>query len=180
MKAKNKIFLALAGWAIVSALMFFYFFNILDQANQRTLNSMAQQKKDLAALKAERESYRLAKQDLEDLAKKTYQPADFFSKDISLVAEIKTLESLGEQMGVSMQLSGVSGTASAAAKAKTTTPLAAIPYSIYLSGPLGQVVKFIEAVENLSFVTKTDSLNINAAENGNVTAALGASFYIKK
>lgn len=141
---------------------------------------MAQQRKDLANLKAERESYRLAKEDLEDLAKKSYQPADFFSKDISLVTEIKTLEALGEQMGVIMQLSGVSGTAAAAAKAKTTTALAVIPYSIYLSGPLDKVVKYIEAVENLSFVTKTEALSINAAENGNVNAVLGASFFIKK
>lgn len=180
MKAKNKIFLALALWAGLSATMFFYFFNILDQANQNTLNSMAQQKIDLANLKAERESYRQAKQDLDYLAKKTYQPTDFFSKDISLVAEIKTLEDLGQQMNVTLQLSGVSGTAATAAKAKTATSLAVIPYSIYLTGQLQQVVKFIEAVENLSFVTKTDSLAINAAENGNVSAVLVASFYIKK
>ena len=68
---------------------------------------MAQQRKDLANLKAERESYRLAKEDLEALANKTYQPVDFFSKDVSLVTEIKTLEALGEQMGVTMQLSGL-------------------------------------------------------------------------
>ncbi len=180
MKAKNKIILALAGWAIISSAMFFYFFDILDQANQKTLNSMAQQRKDLANLKAERESYRLAKEDLEALANKTYQPVDFFSKDVSLVTEIKTLEALGEQMGVTMQLSGVSGTATTAAKAKTITALAVVPYSIYLTGQLEQVVKFIEAVENLSFVTKTDTLSINAGENGNVVAVLSASFFIKK
>lgn len=180
MKSKNKIFLALALWVGFCATMFFYFFNILDKANQSTLNSMTEQRKDLASLKAERESYRLAKQDLEDLAKKNYQPTDFFSKDISLVAEIKTLEALGEQMGVTLQLSGVSGTASTAAKANTVTALAAIPYSIYLTGKLEQVVKFIETVENLSFITKTNALSISAAENGNVSAVLAASFFIKK
>lgn len=180
MKAKNKIILALCFWVIVSAMMFFYFFDILDEANQKTLDSMAQQKKDLASLKAERESYRLAKEDLEDLAKQTYQPNDFFSRDISLVKEIQTLEALGEQMGVKMQLTGVSGTAAAAAAAKTNTPLAVIPYNINLTGQLGQVVKFIETLENLSFITKTNSLSINAGEGGNVSAALGASFYIKK
>ncbi len=180
MKAKNKIFLALVLWIGLSATIFFYFFDILDQANQKTLNAMAQQRKDLANLKAERESYRLAKEDLDDLAKRAYQPMDFFSKDISLVKEIKTLEALGEQMNVTLQLSGVSGTTATAAKAKTITPLAVIPYSIYLTGQLEQVVKFIEAVENLSFVTKTDTLSINAGENGNVSAVLAASFYIKK
>ena len=79
-----------------------------------------------------------------------------------------------------MQLSGVSGTATTAAKAKTITALAVVPYSIYLTGQLEQVVKFIEAVENLSFVTKTDTLSINAGENGNVVAVLSASFFIKK
>ncbi len=180
MKAKNKIILALVCWAVISVLMFFYFFNILDQSNKKTLNTMALQRIDLVNLKVERESYRLAKEDLDDLAKKSYQPTGFFSKDISLVTEIKTLEALGQQMGVTMQLTGVSGTADTAAKAKTITDLAVIPYSIYLSGPLGKVVKFIEAVENLSFVTKTEDLAINAGEDGNVIAVLGASFYIKK
>ncbi len=172
--------MALCLWLALSLMMFFYFFQILDDANSKTLNEMAQQKKDLANLKAERESYRLAKGDLEDLAKKAYQPSDFFSKDITLVKEIQTLEALGQQTNVKMQLSGVSGTAAGAAKAKTTTPLALIPYSISLTGQLAQAAKFIQALENLSFITKTDSLTINAAENGEVTAVLGASFYIRK
>ena len=126
-------------------------------SNLRTLEGMDQQKKDLAALNAERQSYIQAKGDLDDLAKKSIQPEDFFSKDITLVNEIRTLEGWGNKLGVQMTLSGVSGTINSVPKAKT-----------------------IEVLENLNFITNINNIGISAGDNNQVTLSLGANFYLKR
>ena len=79
-----------------------------------------------------------------------------------------------------MQLSGVSGTINTAPKAKTTTALVVIPYSISLSGSLQDVLNFIETLENLSFITNVGSVSIAAADSGSVSAGLTANFYLRK
>ena len=178
--AKNKIFTLLTVWLLLTFCMFFYLFGILDMSNLRTLEGMDQQKKDLAALNAERQSYIQAKGDLDDLAKKSIQPEDFFSKDITLVNEIRTLEGWGNKLGVQMTLSGVSGTINSVPKAKTITPISMVPYSINLTGSFSQAVDFIEVLENLNFITNINNIGISAGDNNQVTLSLGANFYLKR
>ena len=168
------------AWALVSAAMLLYFFKFLDGSNQKILDSMDGQKKILGSLLAEKRSEELAQKDLEELAKKTLQPGDFFSKDITLVNELKTLESLSSKYNVDMTTSGISGTVSTAAKAKTITPIVTIPYSISINGNLVSVVKVIETLENLSFITNVSNISISAGDKGKVNASMTANFYLKK
>lgn len=180
LSAKNKIILLLMAWFILSALMFLYFFKLLDGQNQATLDSMAKERKDLAVLQAHDASYKKAQADLQTLGSKAYQPEDFFSKDIALVNEIQTLESLAAKYNLRMQLSGVAGTIGALPKAPTISSIAIVPYGITLNGDLFQVVNFIENLEQLSFITNVTSFSLTSADKGSVTASLGANFYLKK
>jgi Tfp pilus assembly protein PilO len=178
--AKNKIILVLLAWLILSASMFLYFFKLLDVQNQATLDSMAQERKDLASLQAQDQSYKQAQADLQELAGKPYQPEDFFTSDISLVNEIQTLENLAAKYNLTMQISGIAGTIETLQSANTVTPIAMVPYGITLSGDFFQTVNFIESLEHLSFIANPTNISINGADNGNVSASMSANFYLKK
>jgi len=180
LNAKNKIILATIAWLIASGAMLFHFFGILDSANQVTVLSIETKKKELQTLQAQNQSYLHAKADLKLLADQRLQPEDFFSRDITLVNELKILEALKQRFGLETQISGISGTISNAAKAKTTTALVTIPYAINVTGSLGDVVNFIETLENLSFITNVTNITISAAENNKVTAGMSATFYLRK
>jgi Tfp pilus assembly protein PilO len=178
--AKNKIILLLLVWLILSVAMFMYFFKLLDGQNRATLDSMAQERKDLAALQAQDASFKQAQADLQELAGKPLQPENFFTKDISLVNEIQTLENLAVKYNVKMQISGVAGTIASLSNAGTVTPIGAVPYGINLTGDFFQVVNFIESLEHLSFITNPTNISIGAAEGGNVVASMTANFYLRK
>ena len=178
--AKNKIILLSLAWLILSAMMFLYFFKLLDGQNQATLDSMAKERKDLVLLQAQDQSYKLAQADLQELAGKTYQPADFFTSDTSLVNEIQALQNLADKYNLQMGLSGISGTIQTLSNANTVTPIAVVPYGISLSGNFFQAVNFIESLENLSFITNPTDISIGAGDSGNVTVGMSANFYLKK
>ena len=178
--AKNKIVLLLVVWLGLSALTFGYFFKLLDRANQKTLDSMDVQRKEFAQLTAERQSQNQAKWDLETLAKQSIQPENFFSRDITLVNELKILEGLSDRLNLKMQIGGVSGTVNTAAKAKTITPLVVIPYSISVSGSLQRAVDFVETLENLKFITNVSNISISTADKNTVNVGMTANFYLKK
>jgi Tfp pilus assembly protein PilO len=178
--AKNKIFFLLTLWIALLAIVFMYLFGILDASNNILLNRITKQKKDLSSLQAEKASYKQAQADLQKLAEKSLQPSGFFSKDITLVKEIQTLEGLNQALGVKMQLSGISGTVNSASKAKTVTPIGVVPYAISISGDLATVTDFVEILENLNFITNVTNISLASGENGTVNASLSANFYIKK
>jgi len=178
--AKNKIILLLLAWLILSALMFLYFFKLIDGQNRAALDSMARERKDLAVLQAQDQSFKQAQADLQVLAGKPLQPENFFTSDISLVNEIQTLESLAAKDNLKMQLSGVAGTIGSLPQANTVTPIGVVTYGISLNGDFFQVVNFIESLEHLSFITNPTGISIGAAGGGNVTASMTANFYLKK
>lgn len=178
--AKNKMIILAIAWIVMSSAMLLYLFNILDSSNQAQLDAMAGDRKDLAVLEAERESYNRARQDLNQMAKEAYQPDDLFSKDINFVKELEILENLSQKLNVKMVISGVSGTVGAAPKAKTTTALAVVPNTISLTGSLSSTVDFVETLEHLSFITGVNAVNISSADQGNVTVNLSSNFYLKK
>jgi Tfp pilus assembly protein PilO len=180
MTAKNKIAILVIVWLCVSAAMFLWFFKILDGVNQATLNAMAQDRTNLVVLQAQDQSYKQAQTDLKQLAAKTNQPDNFFTRDIALVGEIQTLEDLSQKYNVQMQISGVSGTVNNLPQAKATTPLAMVSYGISLTGGFVQVVNFIESLEHLSFVTNVTTLSLTSGSNNTVNAGLSANFYLRK
>jgi len=166
-------------WAVLTAAMFLFFFRILDASNQQTVDSMTSEQANLAALQGQKQNYEEAKADLDKLAQQPIQPDDFFSKDITLVNEIQTLQDWSQKLSVKMTLSGISGTINSQPKADTTTPLVKIPYAISLVGSLGQVTAYIEVLENLGFVSNVSGLSVSAGDNGTVSASLSANLYLK-
>jgi hypothetical protein len=114
------------------------------------------------------------------LAKKQYQPEDFFSKDVTLVKELRILEDWADRLGVKIQISGISGTIASVPKAKTQTSLAVIQYGISINGEFSQVLNYIQVLENLSFITSISSMNLNNSDRGNVSAGVTASLYLRK
>ena len=180
LSAKNKIIIIALAWLVLTALNFGYFFNIMDGKNRAILNALEQQKLARAILRSERESEKQAEKDLQELKAKPYQPENFFSRDITLVNEIETLDNLSKKLNVSMQLSGIAGTVNTEPKAKTLTDLAAIRYSMTLNGSLPQAMNFIETMENLSFITNIETVSINAADKDSVIANLAPNFYLRK
>lgn len=178
MNIRTKIYLTVMLWLALCAGMFLYGFKILDQSNRTALTQISKKKDQLLALQAEDKNYRLALQDLDEIKNKPIQPQDFFSEDITLVKQLEFLENLGNVRGVSLTLSGISGTIETVPKAATVSPLYAIPVTISLSGPFSKVVDSIENLENLGFAISLNSLNLSNS-GGTVNAGLNASLYIR-
>ncbi len=177
--AKHKIIVALAIWVIVLGLILGYLFKILDSSNQETVTRIFGQQKELAVLEAEKDSYTQGKEDLKKFLAKKIQPKDFFSSDITFVNEIKTLEDLEREVGLDMNLSGIRGTVESLPKAKTQGEIFAVPFRINLNGKFSKVVKFIEILENLKFITTVSQVSISSASDGEVNANLTASFFLR-
>lgn len=180
MSVKNKIYLTVILWLALSGAMFLYGFKIFSGSNQAALDQISKEKQQMMVLQNEEDSYRLAQKDVQEMAKKQIQPADFFNQDINLVKEIEELEKLGKDTGVSLSLGGISGTINSVPKAKAQGQLFVVPYNIAITGTLPQVVGFIETLENMDFITTLNSLSLSSAGNGNVSASMAANFYIRK
>lgn len=180
MSVQNKIYLVIALWIVACAAMFFYGFKVLETGNRAALQQISKQKNQQLVLKAEQDSYRLAQKDLEDMEKKPLKPEDFFSADISLVKQIEALENLGKARGVNLSLNGISGTINTVSKAKAQSELFIVPYGLSVSGSFSQVVDFIETLENLDFITTLGTLNVSSSGDGNVSASMSASMYIRR
>jgi hypothetical protein len=180
MSEKNKIAVLLIVWLALCGAMLGYFFKILDAKNQQTLSAMAQDRQNLAVLQALDQSFKKAQSDLQKIDQEPIQPGDFFSRDITLVKEIETVQALEQKYGVKMELSGVAGTISSLSPAPTASQIAVVPYNISLSGSLAQVMDYVEALENVSFVTNINGLFLSAGGQGTVNAGLSANFYLLK
>lgn len=177
--AKYKTYAAAVAWLALCAVMFSYAFGILDSSNRRIVSQITEQQKSLTALQAERDSYIKAQADVAKMKSLSIQPQDFFNKDITLVKEIETLENWSKLLGVTLNLSGLSGTIKTAPKVKSLTEIFSLPYSISLSGPYTQVVNFLEVLEHLPFITNISNLNLSGATGDAVNASFAASFYLK-
>lgn len=180
LSAKNKIIIIALAWLTVSFAMLFYFFGMLDVSNQQLVDSMAKDRTDLKNLQAQNQSYLQAKADLQKLQGEPLQPQNFFGQDITLVNELKILEALKQKFGVQAQISGISGTINNAAKATTVSPLVKVPYNISVVGDFNSVMGYVESLENLSFITQVTNVSLNAADKGQISLGLGATFYLRK
>lgn len=178
--AKNKIIIAAIAWVIASAFMLTYGFDILSSGNQQLIFKIEESKKELAALQEEKNSYNQAQKDLEQLKQEQLQPEDFFSKDVTLVNELKFLEDLEESLNVDLSVSGVSGTSRTAGKAKTISDIATVPYAISASGQFQNIVDLIQTMENLPFVSSLNSLSLTVGDKGTVNLSMTANFYLRR
>ena len=178
--AKTKIIILLCAWLGLCALMFGYIFPLLNKANESVLDTQSKLLTNLSLLKAENESYKQSQTDLQKLSQQPIQPSDFFSRDVTFVNEIVDLDNISKENNVQMHFSGVSGTVGSAAKANTITPFALIPYSLSLDGNLSDILNFIKELENASFITNINTVNMSGADKNHINAPLSANFYLKK
>ena len=177
---KNKIYMAVFFWLVASGVMFGYLFDKFGSSNQTLIEEMSSLKKQEAMLQAEKQSFIEAQNDLSQIENAKLKPEQFFSQDITLVNEIRRLESIARDIGVEMELTGISGTLKNATKAGTKSEIYQIPYVISLKGPLSKAVAFMEYLENLEFITKTGQVNFSAAGKGEVNVTFNSFLYIKK
>jgi len=177
---KNKIYFAIFIWLLISFLMFGWVFKRMNASNKSLLDTLMTLKIDEAKLQAEKASFIAAQKDLERLSLQKIQPETFFSQDVTLVNELRRLESIAADLGITMNLGGISGTLKTAAKAKTKSQIFQIPYSIGLVGPLAKVVSFMEYLENLEYINTVSMVNISGSDQENISANFTAAFYLKK
>lgn len=172
--------MAIVVFVVACVVLFGFLFKIMDNSNSALASTTKQKYKEYQDLVAEQKSYEAGKQDIATLALKSVQPEDFFSRDTSLVNEIKTMESTSNNFNLNLNLS-VSGTADKAIKATGVTgPIFAIPYTFTLDGKFDKIVNFMESLEHLNFITHMKSVILVAKENGVIQATLNGNFYIKK
>lgn len=180
LSAKIKIYVVIFFWVLVCAAMPMYFFPILEASNQELLVKINEGKSQIAALKQEQESFQKAKKDLDNFSKEKYQPEEFFKNEINIVEQLRTLESLAPMLGITVTLSGLSGTVKGAPKASTQSDVAQFPYSFTAVGDFAKVVDFMEIIENTSFVVHVTSVSISPADTGKVNIAMSAFLYLRR
>lgn len=179
--AKIKIYGALFFWFMLTVSMASFGFGVVEKSTLELNRKYSDQMLELNMLKSESLSFNLSKSDLEDLRSKPLQPEDFFSRDETLVNEIKFLEDLTKKLNLEYGISGISGTVKSAGKAKaSTTGLITIPYSISISGSFDSVSAFIKTMENLPFANQISSVNMGVVGENKVSASFSAAFYIRK
>ncbi|MCL5775148.1 MAG: hypothetical protein M1333_02960 [Patescibacteria group bacterium] len=180
-KNTTKIYVTLAVWAFLTVGMFVYGFKIVENSNTQAQAKLDTLNSELSALQAERDSFNKAKKDLDTLASKDMQPEDFYSKDTTLVNEIRFFEGLADRVGIKMQLSGPSGTSQTAPKAKSLSgEIILVPLNISVSGPFPKVLEFAQAMENLPFATQTNGFTLSTLSATEVSANFVGSFYLRK
>ncbi len=176
---KYKIVVLVGVWLVASFILIFYVFGWINQGSQKKIAEILELKKEQMELQAEQTSYQLAKSDLELLEKKDIKPENFFSKDTSLVNELRTIEALAEKHNLVLTLS-IAGTANTLGKAKTSGELLLVPYSISLGGEYVDIVNFLKSMEKLSFITHLRTVSFGATGQGKASLTTSALFYIKK
>ena len=179
LSAKSKIYILCAVWVALVLLMFLYLFNILDASNQKIIASFSDQQYNLNLLQAQQASYKLAQDDLDKVTKEQYTPDQLFSKDVTLVNEVKTLEDLGTEENVQLTITGLSGTLSTLQQAPSQSQVYQVPYNLMLQGTLDNCLAFMERLEHLQFITSVPTMSINSIDSNTVEINLNAYFYLR-
>ncbi len=179
MSYKSKIYIVIAGFVLLTLIMFLFVFGKLQERNLRLSTDVANQRRTLEQLAQEQKSYEQGKRDIESLAGKNIQPDELFSRDTRLVKEITTLEDLSQAYSLEMNMQ-IAGTAKDGQKTKSSSEILSIPYTLTLTGPFDKVLSFLDSTENLQFITPVKTIAISAQKGGVVKATISADFYIKQ
>ncbi len=157
----------------------FYGFPWLSSLQVSKLSAILDQKKTVVELRQERANIEQAQKDLNELKNKAHVPEDFFSKDITLVDDIRLLETRANDSGVDLTLT-VSGTLNTAIKAKNASELFVVPFSVQLKGPFANVVSYMDFLEHFGTLFTVRNVSLIGATGDNVTANLVGNFYLRK
>ncbi len=178
-KYQVKIATATATFFVGMLVLFAYVFPYLGDKHANQLAAMLDQKKTVVEMRQEQKNIELAKQDLQDLAKKEKAPEDFFSQDISLVNDLSQVESAARRFGLEFTFS-VTGTAQTAAKAKTASDLYSIPFTMQLRGKFSGAVSFLDWLEHFPNTFTAKSASLAAASGDSINVTLIGNFYLRK
>ncbi len=178
-KYQVKIISSIVGFVLVALLVFGLALPWLSNKLQTSLGGILEQKKTVLELRQEQHNIELAKQDLVEIENKQRLPENFFSKDTTLVTDLGNLEGTARDLHIDFNLS-VSGTVPVAAKAKTTSELFLVPFTIQISGAYADVVSYFDFLEHSGTVFTVQTINLGGGEGEKVTANLGGSFYLRK
>lgn len=176
---RYKIIILLVTWLLLVGILFGYVFGWLKSLNEAQVQDILAKKKEQLELQEEQRSYQLATIDLEELEEKQLQPAEFFSKDTTLVKEIKTLEDFAALNGIQITTS-ISGTVTSLKKAQTSTELLIAPYTVVITGSYNSVLAFIHGMEYMGFITHIKQVSMQSVGNGDVSATLSSQYFIRK
>lgn len=180
LSARYKIYIAVTGFLIVSGLLFGYLYSILQKSSETIALRIFEKDKEYKGLQSEQLSYEAGKNDLSKLAELPTKPADLFSQDVRLVKEIKTLEDLAKGTSLTMTFS-ISGTAAEAKKApKSIANIYFVPYVMNVTGSYQDIIRFMEQVEYVPFVTHFQEVSLTALEGDKVRGSFIGNFFIKK
>lgn len=175
---KKRIIVSSTCFVLFSFGLFGYLFPWFQRSNASLGERVLAERKEVLLLEAEQRNFEQGKRDLDALAQKTIQPADFFSSDTSLVQEIRTLEALTKSLGINLSLA-VAGTIDKAPKAKAATEIRIIPLTMQVTGEYGSLVQFLENLEHLPFITSIHSVTVVPQEDNEVLLTLVGNFYVK-
>ena len=175
-----KIIIIASALAVFLLAMFLYGFGVMAGRNESIKNTLAQKNIELEILKREQQSFEQGLKDLAELEKASYPPEGLFSNDIHLVSQIQQLEAEAKIYGLAMTIA-ISGSTETAIKLKNTkNELFSIPYTVTLQGGFDDTLKFIQAMEQLPFVTHVNGISVKTSSTEDPTTIIKADFFIKK
>lgn len=183
MNYKLKIIIGAIGAAVVAVVLFMFIYPMFGRSNDALALQLEERKKEYENLNSEKRSIEQGQKDLDTISRRVTQPQDLFSSDQTLVEEVRTLESIAEFHNLELELD-VSGTvAEAVPVPNTNSGLISITYAIELEGSYNSLVEFLDAFEQLPFVSHISEMKVQSviAENQvqGVRAQLTAEFFIK-
>lgn len=177
---KTKIIVVVVLFILFAVGMFLFGYGIMASRNQVIADQIAERKIELESLKKEQRSFEEGKKDLAQLKDSLHPPEELFSSDTKVVKEIQQLEATALRYDLELRIS-VSGDAKTAVKVPGTSgELYAIPYTISLDGEFGNILKFMQTVERLPFITHAKAVSVNATSKDETNTSITSEFYIKK
>lgn len=177
-KLKIIIVVVLFVFFVIGMMMFGY--GIMSSRNQAAADVISQRRIELEVLQREQKSFEQGKKDLAQLEASDYPPGELFSSDTKVVKEIQQLESVAQRYDLTMNISVV-GTAKTAVKVPNTSgELYAVPYTITLTGPFPNALKFMQMAERLPFITHAKDLAISVTAADKARTVISSEFYLKK
>jgi hypothetical protein len=175
---KRKVYFSLLILLALAVALFGYIYGLVDLTNQSIADEATARQVQYITMQSEQQSYEAGKRDLAVLSEKPYQPSAFFSRDTSLVKEIRTLEMLANQLQINFGLQ-IAGNVTSAPKIKDTIgEIRAIPSTMVLEGSFENVTQFLDSMEQLHFVIQVKAITITATEGNRIKAVANSIFYL--
>ena len=177
---KYKIIILLAVIILFLIGMFVMGFQVMALRNGTLTGELSQQSLELEILKREQQSVQQGLKDLATLEKSSYPPGGLFSNETNLVYQIQKMESAAELYNIKLSM-GISGSSKTAVKAKGVKgELYIIPYIATVNGEFTDIMRFIQAMEHITFITHTNTVTLDTNVETGTTAKFNSEFYIKK